>query len=104
MVDYGRRDRLVVAYARHLIRWRWAVLVLSLAVAGVAASGTRFLVANGDYRYHFQDDDPQLLAFNRIETTYTKMDNALFVVAPESGEVFEPEVLEEADQHGPACP
>ncbi len=94
MVDYGRRDRLVVAYARHLIRWRWAVLVLSLAVAGVAASGTRFLVANGDYRYHFQDDDPQLLAFNRIETTYTKMDNALFVIAPESGDVFDSRVLE----------
>lgn len=94
MVSYGRRDQRVVTYARHLIRWRWAVLALSLAVAGVAASGVRFLVSNGDYRYHFKADDPQLLAFNRIETTYTKMDNALFVVAPESGEVFEPEVLE----------
>ncbi len=95
MHDYGRRDRLVVAYAQGVVRWRWAVLVASLVVAGLATSGLRHLQFIADYRYYFSPENPNLRAFDRLQNTYTKMDNILFVVAPREGDVFDAGVLEE---------
>ena len=82
------------AYGRWVVRWRWPVLLAVLALAATAISGIRFLALEGDYRYHFTADNPELVAFEHIESTYTKVDNILFVLVPTSGDVFERDTLQ----------
>ncbi|MDH3199493.1 MAG: MMPL family transporter [Myxococcales bacterium] len=86
----GRR---VSAYVDFLFKWRWLVLVGTLGIAALAASGGRFIEFKNDYQYFFREDNPQLRAFEDLQEIYTKNDNTLIVVAPESGRVFEPDTL-----------
>ena len=71
-----------------VLRFRWAVIVATLILVGLAASGGQFLKFTNDYRIFFSDDNPQLLAFEALENTFSKNDNVMFVLAPKSGEVF----------------
>ncbi|GMQ88773.1 MAG: MMPL family transporter [Gammaproteobacteria bacterium] len=80
--------------AEQLVRWRWLLLVLVLVGAGFAASGMRFLSFSNDYRVFFSAENPQLIAFEELQSTYTKSDNVLIVLAPEDGNVFTRKTLE----------
>ena len=82
------------AFAEWVIRWRWLVLIGSLAIAMLAGSGAQHLAFNNDYRVFFSADNPELLAFEKLQRTYTKIDNVLFAIAPRDGEVFTPQVLD----------
>ncbi|MEE8157346.1 MAG: MMPL family transporter [Gammaproteobacteria bacterium] len=83
----------VVAYAEWIVRWRWAVLAGSLLLAVFMASGGRFIEFSSNYRYFFSEDNPQLLAFEELQNVYTKTDNILIVIAPDSENVFDKDVL-----------
>ncbi|HHH43822.1 MAG TPA: RND family transporter [Gammaproteobacteria bacterium] len=80
--------------AEWLVRWRWLTVALVLIFVGLAASGVRFLGFSNDYRVFFSAENPQLLAFENLQNTYTKSDNVLFVLAPADGNVFTPRTLE----------
>jgi len=80
-------------YGVWVIRYKWLVLLVTVALIFAAASGARLLVFTNDYRVFFGEDNPQMLAFEALENTYTKNDNVMFVVAPESGEVFSKDTL-----------
>ena len=80
---------MIEKYAHMLLRYRWIVIAFTiLAVLGLA-SGGRFLVFTNDYRVFFGPDNPQLLAFEELQDTYTKSDNLLIMMEPESGTVFD---------------
>ena len=81
-------------YSQMIFRWRWMIILLTLITVATAGSGARFLRFDTDYRIFFSKDNPQLLAFDNIQNTYTKNDNVLFVLAPKSGKIFTPETLE----------
>lgn len=84
---------MVVSFTNWISRFRWLVVLLSLAVAAVAGYGmTNFSIAN-DYRVYFDDDFPPLLAVEDIEDTYTRNDNVLFVLTAKEGELFTRENL-----------
>ena len=59
-----------------------------------AASGGKHLAFKTDYRVFFSDDNPQMLAFDALEATYTKNDNVMFILAPKDGNAFGKETLE----------
>jgi len=80
-------------YGEWLVRWRYLVLLISVAFAVAAASGAQFLTFKTDYRVFFSSDNPQLRAFEQLQNTYTKSDNVLFTLAPRDGNVFTPETL-----------
>jgi hypothetical protein len=80
-------------YAQWVLRWRFVVLVVVLALVGWAASGMRFLQFRTDFRMFFSQDNPQLAVFNTLEKTYAKNDNILFVLAPRDKQVFTPRTL-----------
>ncbi len=80
--------------AEWLVRWRWLCVALVFAFVGFAASGARFLGFSNDYRVFFSPENPQLIAFENLQNTYTKSDNVLFVIAPADGDVFTPYTLE----------
>ena len=80
-------------YGRLIIRFKWLVLLLTAVLILGAGSGGRLLTFTNDYRMFFSDDNPQLLAFEALENTYTKNDNVMFVVAPEDGDAFSRKTL-----------
>ncbi len=82
------------AFGHWILKYRWLVIILSLILVFAAASGGKHLKFTTDYRVFFSADNPELLAFQDLENTYTKNDNVLFVLTPKSGEVFTTESLE----------
>ena len=72
----------VTRYAEAVIRFRWLILLASLAIIFVAASGGKNLAFTDDYRAFFAKENPQLAAFEEMQNTYDKSDNVLFVVTP----------------------
>ncbi|BCD99764.1 efflux RND transporter permease subunit [Marinagarivorans cellulosilyticus] len=83
----------VTRYAEAVIRFRWLILLASLAIIFVAASGGKNLAFTDDYRAFFAKENPQLAAFEEMQNTYDKSDNVLFVVTPKDGNVFTPKTL-----------
>jgi predicted RND superfamily exporter protein len=80
--------------AAWLVRWRWLAVVLAFALVAFSAAGLRYYGFSNDYRIFFSEENPQLVAFEELQNTYTKSDNVLFVVAPADGNVFTPQTLE----------
>ncbi len=72
----------------------WIVIGLSLVLAVTAASGMRFLDFSNNYRVFFSPDNPDLVAFDKFQDTYTKNDNILFAVQPAEGDVFTPQTAD----------
>ena len=86
-------QKATVSYARWIIRWRWAVVALTILTAFGVGYGAQGLYFNTGYRAFFNDDNPQLVAFESLQNIYTKNDNILFVVAPKNGQVFDRSAL-----------
>jgi len=84
---------MIESYTRWIIRWKYLVVLASIAVVFAAAYGGQFLGFSNDYRMFFGEDNPQLLAFEKMQKTFNKNDNILFVVTPKSGKVFSRETL-----------
>jgi len=81
------------AYAQFILRHKWMVIVVALlAIAGMGA-GVRHLTFINDYRVFFGEENPQLLAFENLQDTYAKNDNAMFILVPADGQVFTRETL-----------
>lgn len=85
---------MVERYAGWLIRWRWGVVILTLAWLFAAAYGATFLTFSNDYRVYFTKENPQLLAFEKLQNTYNKGDNVLIVITSKEGDVFTASTLE----------
>lgn len=66
----------------------WYVLLCLLIAAFVAASGLQKLSFSNDYRAFFDEGDPQLAAFEKMQSLYSKSDNVVILVAPKDGNVF----------------
>ncbi|OUS26161.1 hypothetical protein A9Q99_19485 [Gammaproteobacteria bacterium 45_16_T64] len=76
-----------------IIRFRWAVIAVALLMSLGAGWGASQLQLKSDYRELFSPGDPKIEAFNRLQDTFSQSDNVMFVIAPSSGNVFEPKVL-----------
>ena len=77
-----------------VIQYRWLVIIACLLLVGFMASGAKHLSMTTNYRVFFSEDNPQRMAFEALENTYTKNDNVMFVIAPEDGNVFSKKVME----------
>ena len=81
------------SYARFILRHRWATIVLVLLSVSAMATGAQYLTFTNDYRVFFGTHNPQLLAFENLQDTYSRSDNAMFVLVPKEGDVFTRETL-----------
>ncbi|NNL07358.1 MAG: MMPL family transporter [Gammaproteobacteria bacterium] len=84
---------MVELYTQFIIRWRYLVILLTLATVMVTGFGAQKLSFSNDYRMFFGQDNPQLLEFEKMQNTFNKNDNILFVITPKDGRVFTPETL-----------
>ena len=83
-------------YASLVYKFRYLIIILSLVLTVLFGNGAGKLFSNpdNDYRTFFSDDNPELLAFENIQNNFSKSDNALFVIAPKTGDVFNTNSLE----------
>ncbi len=82
-------DRYIAVVLNH----RWTVLVVATVVMLVMTAGARYITTTNDYRILFDEDNPQLAAFDALENTYAASNRALIAIAPGAGSVFTLEAL-----------
>ena len=80
-------------YTDAILRYRWLVVVLATLIMLGLTAGARFITVTNDYRILFGEDNPQLLAFDALENTYSASNAALIAIAPRDGTVFTRETL-----------
>lgn len=76
------------AFARWIINHRAIAIIVPLLLVAALASGLPKLYFDSSYRVFFGKDNPQLIAFESLEDTYTKNDNVVIVLAPSDENVF----------------
>jgi len=86
-------DRFVQKLAEGVVRWRWAVIFATVLIVAAAAAGGRYLEFANNYRVFFSQENPELIAFERFQETYTKNDNILFVLQPKEGGIFNQRII-----------
>ena len=84
---------MIESYTRWIIRWKYLVTLTCIALVIAAAYGGQFLGFSNDYRMFFGEDNPQLLAFEKMQKTFNKNDNILFVITPKSEKIFSRKTL-----------
>ncbi|NOQ77109.1 MAG: MMPL family transporter [Methylococcaceae bacterium] len=88
------QDRKLVAKLGELVtRYPWWIIVFSILWVVGLSIGVKNLEFKSDYRVYFSEDNPQLLAFEAIQDTYSKSDNVLFVIQPADGLIFSKDTL-----------
>ncbi len=80
-------------YTKFVISKCWAVIAACVLIAAVFGKGTIDLDFSSDYQAFFSDDNPQLVAFESVQKTYSRSDNLFIMIAPESGDVFDENTL-----------
>ncbi|MEL7451647.1 MAG: RND transporter, partial [Pseudomonadota bacterium] len=86
-------DRLAVSLTRGVLRFRWLVILAAFAGAIGIGSNAANLEFASNYRAFFSDENPELVAFEDLQATYTKNDNFLFVLDPKGGGAFNADTL-----------
>ena len=86
-------ERIEKWLSRWILEHPLLLFILSIILIAALIAGGKNLHFENDYRVYFSEDNPELLAFEELENTYTKNDNVLFVVAPKSGQIFTQENL-----------
>jgi predicted RND superfamily exporter protein len=84
---------MIEQFSKAVVRWRYLVVIATLLLAGLAASGGKNLYMDTNYRAFFGPGNPQLEAFDKLQETYTKTDSIVFMLAPKDGNAFSKEVL-----------
>ncbi len=90
------------AYSAWVIKYRWAIIPITLILMLIAASGVKNLEFKSDYRIFFGPDNLQRIAFEELENTYVKNDSLMIVVAPPDANVFTSDnlaIIEEITEH-----
>lgn len=76
-----------------LVRYRLYLFLASLLLLAAAGIGFQHLTFSSDYRVFFKKDNPQLVAHEHIQNTFSRSDNILLILHPRDGELFTPERL-----------
>lgn len=73
---------------------RWLTILISLLVMLALATGaSRLIVVDVDFRNHFGESDPHLIAMKQLEETYALSDAVLVAIAPHNGTIFTQKTL-----------
>ena len=81
-------------FGERVLAWRWPIIIASLVLVALAASGIARLEFSANYRIFFDEDNPQLLDLEALEKTYGKNENLVFLVVPDDGDATSQEALE----------
>ena len=97
MTDIAISATCLERFGAGVLRWRWPILGLTVLFVVVMAAGGQYLKISNDSRIFFSKDNPQLIAFEALEATYTEANTVLIAVAPKAeasaGGIFTPDAL-----------
>ncbi len=81
-------------FGKVVVEKKWLALLLGILFTFLWVMGLSGLSMNPDNRIFFSKDNPQLVALETLERTYSRDDNVYMVLAPKNGAVFSPKSLE----------
>ena len=84
----ARYDMLMERYIDIVLKWRWPVIGLAVTAMLIMAIGNQYLVSSNEYRHLFDEDNPQLIAFDALKDTYSSSNVVIVAIAPRTGTVF----------------
>ncbi len=97
MDEHGiAKEPFAARFARRVLAARWLVILATLIVVAAASGGIALFEFSANYRIFFDDDNPQLLALEKLENTYGKNENIVFLVVPEDGDATSEKALSAA--------
>ncbi|MBL7003721.1 MAG: MMPL family transporter [Gammaproteobacteria bacterium] len=77
-----------------ILKYKWMSILFSLLVVFSLAAGMKNLTFTNDYRVFFGPDNPQLVAFEGLQDTYSKNDNVMIVLVPKDGNAFSKQMMQ----------
>ena len=83
-------------FARRVLAARWLVIAATLVVVAAASGGMALFEFSANYRIFFDDDNPELLALEKLENTYGKNENIVFLIVPDDGDATSEKALSAA--------
>ena len=83
-------------FARRVLAARWPVILVTLIIVAAASGGMALFEFSANYRIFFDDDNPQLLALEKLENTYGKNENVVFLIVPDDGDATSEKALSAA--------
>ncbi|NOQ65539.1 MAG: MMPL family transporter [Methyloprofundus sp.] len=89
-----KKNRLSTGLGVFVTQHPWWVLLISLIFVTASGIGLKSIELVNNYRVFFGEDNPQLLAFDALQNTYSKSDNVMLAVEPKNGDVFTRENLQ----------
>lgn len=93
MPECQKKQGLAHQWASWVLFHRWWVIALCTLITFLAAYGAQYLAFSNNHRVYFGEENPQLIALEKMEKVYTKNDNVTFVFSPKQGDVFSSDVL-----------
>lgn len=88
-----RTQRFWRQLAQWIVHHPWLCIMVSVVLTLVISAGSAGYVYSMDHRAFFGHDNPQLLAFEKLQEDYTRTDTILIALAPRDGQVFTPGFL-----------
>jgi uncharacterized protein len=76
-----------------VVKHRWGILCTSLPLICLAALGIPRIQISSDTRVFFAENDPDYLALQALERTYSKEQSVFFILAPEDQDIFTRDTL-----------
>lgn len=80
-------------FGRWVLEWRLAIIIVSVLVTALLATGIPRLSFNPDTRSFFGPNNPERLALDRVEQKYTQATNVILILTPKDGNVYSPAFL-----------
>ncbi|OUR99591.1 hypothetical protein A9Q84_00805 [Halobacteriovorax marinus] len=84
----NKRENYGARLAKIVISNPLKTIFFSILLALSLGSGVTKITMNSDYRYFFGEDNPQRLAFEKLQNVYAKDDGLLIVLSPKDKNVF----------------
>jgi predicted RND superfamily exporter protein len=91
---YSRLESFINRYVDWVLKHRWIVVIGTIVLTILIASGAKNLRLDTNYRVFFSADNPQLQLFEEIQNVYSKNDNILFVLGTQDEGVFKNQTLD----------
>lgn len=89
----SKMSRFESSFAAFVVSRKWFLIAFSLTLVTCMSVGVSNLYFDSSYRVFFSEKNPELLAFEALENTYTKDDNVIMVLTPETGTIFQQDNL-----------
>jgi uncharacterized protein len=81
-------DSWMIRYIRQVARFRWLIILLVFGFTGFFTDQLQYVKITTDYKIFFNAENPELRAFEALETTYTQADYYLIALHTEDGDLF----------------